>query len=190
LPKVLWSQRDNNNYEETGLLTSLHYFTENRELFLKNFYLKSKRSIMKPQNEGPAAYVFPADDSRPGGQCDLLKILQKQGCEIARATAAFTVTLPAKKPPKRPATAESSAGGSDAASDQSKPSETPASQAVSDQRGSGKEKEGKQAGAPTSRQFPAGSYVVRMDQPYSRIADSFARLSVLESRRSAENSLR
>jgi hypothetical protein len=172
LPKVLWSQRDNNNYEETGLLTSLHYFAENRELFLKNFYLKSKRSIMKPQNEGPAAYVFPADDPRPGAQRDLLKILQKQGCEISRATAAFTVTLPAKKPPKRPGAGESSAGGSDAASDQSKPSETPASQSPSDQKSGGKEKEGKQAAAPTSRQFPAGSYVVRMDQPYSRIADS------------------
>src|SRR5579864_6793539 len=26
LPKALWSQRNNNNYEQTGLLTSLHYF--------------------------------------------------------------------------------------------------------------------------------------------------------------------
>src|SRR6185295_6412885 len=26
--------------------------------------------------------------------------------------------------------------------------------------------------APTTRTFPAGSYIVRMDQPYSRIADS------------------
>src|SRR5207237_5069441 len=26
--------------------------------------------------------------------------------------------------------------------------------------------------APTTREFPAGSYVVRMDQPYSRIADA------------------
>src|SRR5215813_7344952 len=42
LPKTLWSQRDNNNYEETGLLTSLHYFNENKRLFLKNFYLKAK----------------------------------------------------------------------------------------------------------------------------------------------------
>src|SRR5206468_12960593 len=28
LPKTLWSQRNNNNYEETGLLTSLHFFAE------------------------------------------------------------------------------------------------------------------------------------------------------------------
>src|SRR5213082_1365439 len=41
-PKTLWSQRNNNNYEQTGLLTSLHYFNENKRLFLKNFYLKAK----------------------------------------------------------------------------------------------------------------------------------------------------
>src|SRR5713226_2626526 len=72
-PKTLWSQRDNNNYEETGLLTSLHYFSENGRLFLKNFYLKAKRSVNKPANEGPAAYVFPADDPRPGAQAELLR---------------------------------------------------------------------------------------------------------------------
>ena len=60
LPKAKWSQRNNNNYQQTALLTSLHYFSNNSKLFLKNFYLKSKRSIEKPKNEGPAAYVFPA----------------------------------------------------------------------------------------------------------------------------------
>ncbi|MEP6899561.1 MAG: M14 family zinc carboxypeptidase, partial [Rhodanobacter sp.] len=62
LPEVTWSQRDNNNYEQTGLLTALDYFSGNAQLFLKNFYLKSKRSIEKPQEAGPAAYVFSADD--------------------------------------------------------------------------------------------------------------------------------
>ena len=64
LPKALWSQRDNNNYEQTGLLTSLHYFNENKRFFLKNFYLKAKRSVQKPGAEGPAAYVLPGDDPR------------------------------------------------------------------------------------------------------------------------------
>src|ERR1051326_8119378 len=58
LPRVRWSQRNNNNYEQTALLTSLYYFGNNSKLFLKNFYLKSKRSIDKPKNEGPAAYVL------------------------------------------------------------------------------------------------------------------------------------
>ncbi len=142
LPKVLWSQRDNNNYEETGLLTSLHYFNENKRLFLKNFYLKAKRSVMKPTEEGPAAYVLPANDPRLDSQAELLRVLQKQAVEISRATAAFTVTLPAKKSPK-------SKSEKDA-----------------------KEKENESAPATTTREFPAGTYIIRMDQPYSRIADA------------------
>src|SRR5712671_713734 len=100
LPKTLWSQRDNNNYEQTGLLTSLHYFNENKRLFLKNFYLKAKRSVMKPAAEGPAAYVLPADEPRPGLQAELLRVLQKQAVEISRAKSAFTVSLPVKKESK------------------------------------------------------------------------------------------
>ena len=143
LPKVLWSQRDNNNYEETGLLTSLHFFTENKRTFLKNFYLKAKRSTTKPSAEGPAAYVLPADDSRPELQAELLQVLQKQAVEISRAKSGFTVTLPAKK---------------------------------GKEGGKGKEKKEKpekeEKPEPTTREFPAGSYIVRMDQPYSRIADA------------------
>jgi Zinc carboxypeptidase len=140
LPKALWSQRDNNNYEETGLLTSLHYFNENKRLFLKNFYLKSKRSIQKPAAEGPAAYVFPADDPRASVQADLLGVMLRQHVEISRATAAFQVALPAKKEKKN-----------------AKPED------------SGEKKKSPQA---TTRDFPAGSYLIRMDQPYSRVADA------------------
>ncbi len=146
LPKALWSQRNNNNYEQTGLLTSLYYFSNNTKLFLKNFYLKSKRSVLKPKNEGPAAYVFPADDPRLGNQAVLLRLLQSQGCEIHRASASFTVTMK-KKSARRGA--EPRPGGTPA------PSSSPAKTADTE-----------------SRTFPAGSYLVRMDQPYSRIADA------------------
>src|SRR5205823_13919659 len=45
LPKAKWSQRNNNNYEQTGVLTALSYYAANNKLFLRNFYLKAKRSI-------------------------------------------------------------------------------------------------------------------------------------------------
>jgi hypothetical protein len=123
---VSWSQRNNNNYEETGLLVSLAFTAENRELLLRNFWVKSKRSINKPEQEGPAAYVLPAGDRRPGAQAELLRVLQLQHVEISRADRPFTVAVPAKDKDKAPAT----------------------------------------------RTFPAGSYVVRMDQPFSRAADA------------------
>jgi hypothetical protein len=141
LPKAKWSQRNNNNYQQTALLTSLHYFANNNKLFLKNFYLKSKRSIEKPKNEGPAAYVFPSDDPRPGNQAELLRTLQTQGVEISKATAPFTVQVKRK------------AGATPAARPSPTASPTPASKTE-------------------DRTFPAGSYIVRMDQPYSRIADA------------------
>src|SRR4029079_7306216 len=94
--RVRWSLRNNNNYEQTGLLVSLHYFASNRIYFLRNFYDKSKRSIAKAKVEGPAAYVFPANDPRPGAQAELLRLLQRQAVEISRATSAFTVTLPVR----------------------------------------------------------------------------------------------
>src|SRR6185369_2392371 len=102
LPRAKWSQRNNNNYEQTGLLVSLHYFAQNGAEFLRNFYRKSRRSIEKPRAEGPAAYVFPSDDPRPGAQAELLRILQAQGCEVSRARAPFTVSVDVlRKPPKK-----------------------------------------------------------------------------------------
>ncbi|HEY4426467.1 MAG TPA: M14 family zinc carboxypeptidase [Pyrinomonadaceae bacterium] len=143
LPKAKWSQRNNNNYQQTALLTSLYYFGNNSKLFLKNFYLKSKRSIDKPKQEGPAAYVLPGDDPRPSNQAELLRTLQAQGVELSKATAPFTVSLRKKASSGAPARSSSSPTAS--------PTPAPKTE---------------------DRTFPAGSYIVRMDQPYSRIADA------------------
>ncbi|MDQ6829767.1 MAG: hypothetical protein M3081_12980, partial [Gemmatimonadota bacterium] len=97
LPHVKWSLRNNNNYEQTGLLVSLSYFANNRVQFLQNFWEKSKRSITKPRTEGPAAYVLTSADPRPGAQAELLRVMQKQAVEISRATAAFSVNVPARR---------------------------------------------------------------------------------------------
>jgi hypothetical protein len=161
LPKAKWSQRNNNNYQQTGLLVALNHFADNKNLFLKNFYLKSKRSILKPKTEGPAAYVFPADDPRLGPQADLLRIMQLQGCEVHRATESFTVTIPGRRRPARETTNDDGNNGGRGPNAQG--------------GGRGEGREGGGAGdkpaPPETRTFPAGTYVLRMDQPYSRIAD-------------------
>jgi len=119
LPKVMWSLRNNNNYQQTGLLVSLGYFANNRRQFLWNFYEKSKRSILKATIEGPAAYVLPANDPRLGTQAELMRVLQKQRVEVSRAVGPFSVKVKTE-----------------------------------------------------TKDFQAGSYIIRMDQPYSRIADA------------------
>ena len=126
LPVVLWSQRDNNNYEETALLTTLNYFAHNTHHFVEDFYLKSKRAVQKPTIDGPAAYILPASDAELNRQLQLLRTLKLQHVEISRLSAAATTMVPAAK------------------------------------RGD----------PPVEENVAAGSFIIRMDQPYSRVADS------------------
>jgi hypothetical protein len=114
LKSALWSIRDNVNLQESGVLIGMNHVATSRDKFLENFYFKSKRSIAKARAEGPAAYVFPGDDPRPGQQARLLRQLQAQGVEVHRADKSFKVK---------------------------------------------------------DTEYPAGSYVIRMDQPYSRMGD-------------------
>jgi hypothetical protein len=141
LPVVTWSQRNNNNYEQTALLSTISFFAQNGQQFLENYYTKSKRSILKPTNAGPAAYVL--DEPMSSRQAELLRALARQHVEISRLTASATYTPPVPKSAK-------------AESDDDKP---------------GDKKDDKKD-APKTLTFPAGSYIIRMDQPYSRIADA------------------
>lgn len=113
-PRVNWSMRNNVNMQESAILFAMNFVAKEKERFLNNFYLKSKRSIAKAANEGPAAYIIPGDTPRPVEAADMVNLLRLQGVEVHRATKEFS---------------------------------------VKDQK------------------YPAGSYIVRMDQPYSRMAD-------------------
>ena len=126
LPVVTWSQRDNNNYEQSALLSTISYFSHNTHHFLENYYIKSKRSVQKPSLEGPAAYVIAADAADTNRQIELVKVLKRQHVEIQQLAESATVQLPAEKRGDKP-------------------------------------KDGT---------FAAGSIVIRMDQPYSRVADA------------------
>ncbi|MEP6781490.1 MAG: M14 family zinc carboxypeptidase, partial [Gemmatimonadaceae bacterium] len=157
-----WSLRNNNNYEISGLLTALSYTANTRVTLLRNFYEKSKRSILKAKTEGPAAYVLPANDPRLGSQADLLAVLQKQDVEISRATSEFTVSIPVHRAAPAGGAAGGGRGGRGGAA------------AGGGGRGGA---DGAAATPDTTplfekKTFPVGSYIIRMDQPYSRIADA------------------
>lgn len=114
LGQVMWSIRNNVNLQQSAILIAMNYVATNKEEFLRNYYLKSVRSVAKATTEGPAAYVFPANDTRPALQARLLRLMQVRGIEIHRANRPLTV-------------------GED--------------------------------------EYPTGSYIIRMDQPFSRSAD-------------------
>src|SRR5437660_1405004 len=113
-PRVRWSLRNNVNMQESAILLAMNFVSNNKDRFLKNFYLKSKRSVAKASNEGPAAWIIPSDQSRVVEAADMVNLLRLMGVEVRTADKEI---------------------------------------AVKDQK------------------FPAGSYVIRMDQPYSRMAD-------------------
>jgi hypothetical protein len=146
LPKVKWSARDNINMQESAILFGMNNVASNGEKFLNNFYLKSKRAVQKARTEGPAAWVFPADDVRTVEQASLLTLFQLQGIEVHRTEK--EIRLPAAD------------SGRDSEARMEKSAEKSAAEA--------KAKEEKK---PAETVIPAGSYVVRMDQPYSRLAD-------------------
>src|SRR5215471_19127141 len=114
LPWVKWSIRNNINMQQSAILFAMEYVAAQKDRFLNNFYIKSKRSIAKAANEGPYAWVIPGDTPRPVEAADTVNLLRLMGVEIQTATKDFS---------------------------------------FKDQK------------------FPAGSYIVRMDQPYSRMAD-------------------
>src|SRR4029077_13469520 len=107
LAKVKWSARNNINMQESAILFGMNNLATNGQKFLNNFYLKSKRSVEKARTEGPAAWVFPADDSRPGEQAALLTTLQVQGVEVHRTEK--EIRLPAAESGRDAAAKESGA---------------------------------------------------------------------------------
>lgn len=113
LPKVKWSHRNNVNLQQSALLLSLHFTASQRETFLRNFWLKSKRSVAKAITEGPAAYVI-HPVPRPVEAASLAAQLMLHGVEVHSL-------------------------GQDVEIDKTA--------------------------------LPRGAFVVRMDQPYSRLAD-------------------
>ena len=93
LPRVNWSLRNNNNYEQTGLLVSLSYIANNRHQFLENFYEKSKRSILKAKTEGPAAYILHGQRSRARAR-------RRSCCAFCRSSASRS-RAPRRRSPSR-----------------------------------------------------------------------------------------
>lgn len=111
---VRWSIRNNTNLMQSGVLLGLHNVAVNKRKFLHNYYLKSKRSVLKPWNEGPSAYLLKAKPGRDWNLGELATVMLRQGVEVTTLKEEFELG---------------------------------------------------------ELKFEKGSLVVRMDQPYSRMAD-------------------
>jgi len=110
--EILWSARDNVNYQETAALISLDYVAQNPKRYLQSFYEKGVHSYQKGLNEAPYAFLIPDQGDRLR-VAQMISLLLKQHIEVSRAKTVIKI------------------------------------------------KEG---------EFPAGTYVVRLDQPYRNYA--------------------
>ncbi len=171
LSRVNWSLRDNVNMQESAILFSMSYTADHAQEFLSNFYLKSKRSIAKATTEGPAAYVIMNDGKRPVLAAQLAALLQNQGCEVQTLNQEIEIKQQRPAPP-----AASTGGGGRGGRGGGGAAATNGSASSGDAAANSKEASqrvasGATGGATTTVKIPAGSYVIRMDQPYSRMAD-------------------
>ena len=111
--KVLWSIRNNVNYQQSADIMAFYFVASNKEYFLKNFWERGMRSYQKGKNETPYAYLIPAGQKDPGEAAYLVNLLLKQRIEVHQADEPIKI------------------------------------------------KDGN---------FPKGSYIIRMDQPYRNFA--------------------
>ena len=107
-----FTRRDNTNYSETGVLSSLQLAAMFPATIVENFYIKSKHSIEDGQTKAPYGFVIPVQREMTKA-AELVRILRVQGIEVGQATSEIKI------------------------------------------------------GDAT---YPAGSYVIKRDQPYGRLA--------------------
>jgi hypothetical protein len=111
--EVIWSSRDNLNYQETAALAALDDSARHSKEMLHNFYKKSWDSWQKGITQPPYAFLIPADQGDRTRVAQMIERLINQHIEVSRTEHSIQV------------------------------------------------KEGS---------FPAGTYVVRLDQPYRNYA--------------------
>jgi hypothetical protein len=107
-----FSRRDNTNYMETGILSSLQLTAMFPNVIVENFYIKTRNSIEEGKTKAPYSFVIPVQrDMTKAAQ--LIDILRIQGIEVGQATSEIKLG---------------------------------------------------------DNTYPAGSYVIKRDQPYGRLA--------------------
>lgn len=89
---VLWSMRNNTNYAETGVLTSLEFVSAFPQVILSDFYVKSRNAVEAGTKEKPYGFVIPSDQQDMTRVAFVIHILRMQGIEVGRAKTAVKLS--------------------------------------------------------------------------------------------------
>ena len=81
-----FTRRNNTNYMQTGVLSSLQLASMFPQIVVENFYVKTRNSIEEGKTKAPYGFVIPMQrDMTKAGE--LVNILRAQGIEVGVATA-------------------------------------------------------------------------------------------------------
>jgi Zinc carboxypeptidase len=89
---ILWSARDNVNYNETAMLAALDDTAQQAKTLLRNYYLKGLHSYRRGLDEAPYGFVIPDGQGDPTRVAQLVARLLSLGVEVQRASSALTLT--------------------------------------------------------------------------------------------------
>ena len=89
---VLWSMRNNTNYAETGVLTSLEFVSGFPQVIVSDFYVKSRDAVSAGTKEAPYGFILSSDQQDPTRVAFAIHILRMQGIEVGRAKTAIKLS--------------------------------------------------------------------------------------------------
>ncbi len=84
---VLWSMRDNTNYAESGVLSSLQFVAAFPQVIVGDFYAKTREALAAGTKDAPYGFVLPSNQEDPTRVAFVIHILRMQGIEVGRAKA-------------------------------------------------------------------------------------------------------
>ncbi len=82
---VVWSLRNNLNYQITADILAMYIVASQKDFFLKNFWTRGFESYDKGRKEPPYAYVIPAGQKDPQATAFLVNVLLEQKIEIRQS---------------------------------------------------------------------------------------------------------
>jgi len=90
LPSIKWGARNNTNIQESAILFALNHVAKNKDLYLENYWIKSKRAVAKGTNGPIYGLVIPASQHAKQNAAEAVNDLRRQGLEFDVATSAFS----------------------------------------------------------------------------------------------------
>jgi len=87
--KFKWSMRNNANFMQSGVISSLQFISKSPKDYLRNFHTKNINAMSRAVEEAPYAFAIPIDQKDRNAAHDLLNLLRQHGIDVSVAGSSF-----------------------------------------------------------------------------------------------------